>query len=422
MNTATITNMGNNIAIQPKGQQQTPMQSKQIFGHFFGQILSNQQVQKPVVQIPDESQQNIRQELLSILGAESLEQVGNILGSKELSVNPKELKDLLNKLSDEETDINDELTESNVWDLLAGINEQASQLINAIVQSLNGQGPATPVEARQAVQLLKVVQLIGKKSDLTLKQESRLFDMSRLVDDLKEMISKEVNTVIPTKGKQKLLFETTSQISGVSESFSKPASNHLTLDQAMKPVVIKQVTSPTETVVEVKEVTSNIQGQPSTIVQTKVETVSVTLPTEKPAQSEELVKELQKAMNRAQFGQAGGANRLVIKLYPEHLGTIRIELIQKDGMLTARMLASTALGKEMLDSQSGQLKQGLMNQNIQVERLEITQALQDTSRQDRNQAFNESFKQQQQQQQQESKQDEKEDLSTFEDFLKEMED
>ena len=69
-------------------------------------------MQKPVVQIPDESQQNIVQELLSILGAESLEQVENILGSKELSVNPKELKDLLNKLLDEETDINDELTES----------------------------------------------------------------------------------------------------------------------------------------------------------------------------------------------------------------------------------------------------------------------------------------------------------------------
>ena len=167
------------------------------------------------------------QELLSILGAESLEQVENILGSKELSVNPKELKDLLNKLSDEETDINDELTESNVWDLLAGINEQASQLTNAIVQSLNGQGPASPVEAKQAVQLLKVVQLIGKKSDLTLKQESTLFDMSRLVDDLKEMISKEVNTVIPTKGKQKLLFETTSQISGVSENFSKPLQTSL---------------------------------------------------------------------------------------------------------------------------------------------------------------------------------------------------
>ena len=347
MNIATITNTGN-IAIQPKGQQQTPMQSKQIFGHVFGQILSNQQVQKPVVQIPDESQQNIIQELLSILGAESLEQVENILGSKELSVNTKELKGLLNKLLDEETDINDELTESNVWDLLAGINEQASQLSNTIVQSLYGQGPATPVEAKQAVQLLKVVQLIGKKSDLTLKQESTLFDISRLVDDLKKMISKEVNTVISTKGKQKLLFETTSQISGVSENFSKPATNHLTLDQSMKQVVIKQVTSPTETVVEVKEVTSNIQGQSSTIVQTKVEAVSVTLPTEKPAQSEELVKELQKAMNRAQFGQAGGANRLVIKLYPEHLGTIRIELIQKDGMLTARMLASTALGKEML--------------------------------------------------------------------------
>ena len=63
-------------------------------------------------------------------------------------------------------------------------------------------------------------------------------------------------------------------------------------------------------------------------------------------------------MNRVQFGQAGGANRLVLKLFPEHLGTIRIELIQKDGMLTARILASTALGKEMLDSNSSQLRQG----------------------------------------------------------------
>jgi flagellar hook-length control protein FliK len=193
----------------------------------------------------------------------------------------------------------------------------------------------------------------------------------------------------------------------------------------MKPVVqhviVKQVTSPTEPVMETKEITTNVQGQASNIVQTKVETITVTLPTEKPAQSEEFVKELQKVMNRVQFGQVGGANRLVIKLYPEQLGTIRIELIQKNGMLTTKMLASTALGKDMLDSHSNQLRQGFVNQNIQVDKLEITQALQDSSRQERNQSFQESFRQQQQQENQENSKDDTEKTSTFGDFLIEME-
>ncbi|WP_391121257.1 flagellar hook-length control protein FliK [Psychrobacillus sp. L3] len=405
MNIAAVVNMKNSIAVQPKEQALT--QNNQKFGNVFGQLLLNQQVQQLVPSNPIESQKNLTQELSSILNADSLEEVETLIGLEELTVKPKELKELLNKLSGEKTDTDDDLRESNVWDLLAGINEQASQLRDAILQSFNGQGTATPVEAKEAVQLLKVVQLIGKKSDLTLKQESTLFDINQLVDDLKEAVSKNAST---------------SESNQVLTNAIKP----LTLDQAMKPiiqqVIIKQVTSPTETVTETKEVTTNVQGQTSTIVQAKVENVSITLPTEKPAQSEEFMKELQKVMNRVQFGQVGGANRLVVKLYPEHLGTIRIELIQKDGMLTTKMLASTALGKEMLDSHSNQLKQSLVNQNIQLDKFEITQALQDSSRQERNQTFQDSFRQQQQQQeQQENSKDNTEEPTSFEDFLKEME-
>ncbi|WP_391208661.1 flagellar hook-length control protein FliK [Psychrobacillus sp. L4] len=407
MNIATVVHMGNNIVNQPPEQQQVATQNNQQFGNIFGKLLLNQQAQQIVTSNPIESQQNLTQGLASILNADSLEEVETLLGSKELTVIPKELKELLNKLSGEKTDTDDDPRESNIWDLLAGINEQASQLTDEILKSLNGQGSVTPVEAKEAVQLLKVVQLIGKKSDLTLKKESTLFDINQLVDDLKEAVSKKV----PTSESDQAL-----------SNITKP----LTLDQAMKPIVqhviIKQVTSPTETVTETKEVTTNVQGQTSTIVQAKVENVSITLPTEKPAQSEEFMKELQKVMNRVQFGQAGGANRLVVKLYPEHLGTIRIELIQKDGMLTTKMLASTALGKEMLDTHSNQLKQGLVNQNIQLDKLEITQALQDSSRQERNQTFQESFRQQQQQQEhKENSKDDTEEPSTFGDLLKEME-
>ncbi|MFJ5769977.1 flagellar hook-length control protein FliK [Psychrobacillus sp. NPDC093180] len=397
MNLATIVNMGNNIALPAKGQQLSP-QSNQIFGNVFGQILSNQQLQPTVDTMLKIPEQDVTQDILSILNTASLEELQTLLGSKELEVNPKQLKELLSKLLGEDIDPVEEMTESNVWDILAGIQQQASKLTDAITLSLNGQGSASPAEAKQAVQLLKIAQLIGNKSDLNLKQESTLFDLKQLLENVKES-----TTEITVTGNQK-----PDMMQG--------------LKQVTQQVIVRQVTNqvPNETIVEMKEETTNIQSQSSTMVQTKVETVSITLPTEKPAQSEEFLKELQKVMNRVQFGQTGGANRLVIKVYPEQLGTIRIELVQKDGILTAKMLASTALGKELLDSNSNHLKQSLVNQNIQIDKLEITQALQDTNRQERNQSFQESFKQQQQQQQEESN-EKPEDQSSFEEFLKEME-
>lgn len=66
---------------------------------------------------------------------------------------------------------------------------------------------------------------------------------------------------------------------------------------------------------------------------------------------------------------------MFLRLNPENLGSLRIELIQKDSQLTARILTSTGAAKEMLDSQVNGLKQALHSQNIQVERIEISQQL-----------------------------------------------
>ena len=82
------------------------------------------------------------------------------------------------------------------------------------------------------------------------------------------------------------------------------------------------------------------------------------------ARNEALIKEMQTIFKRSNFGQTGGTNRLLIKLYPEHLGQVRIELLQVNGIMTARILASTALGKEMLDSQLHQLRSAFLQQNL----------------------------------------------------------
>lgn len=390
-----------NAAIQTSSKIQTTMNNSQKFGSVFGQILSNSQVQ-PIVTEQVNPVGNVLQDLLAILNATSIEELESVLGTEDLTVNPKELKGLLDKLlgTDSDVNMNEEIQQSNVWDLLAGINEQATKLTDAIISSLNGQGPSTPTDAKQAIEFLKTVQLIGNKSDLTIKEESTLFDMKQLLENVKEAVSK-----LPT-----------------SETFS--SSQLLKQPIIHTQMVVKQTahTLQTEVVTETKEITSNVQGSTTTVIQTKVESVSLTLPTEKAGQSEEFIKELQKVMNRVQFGQTGGVNRLVLKLFPEHLGTIRIELIQKDGMLTARILASTALGKEMLDSNSSQLRQGFAGQNIQLEKLEISQALQDSVRQEKQQNFQQSFKQQQQEQSNEETNTESQETPiSFDDFLTDME-
>lgn len=396
-----------NATTQPNSKMQTSMDSSQKFGSVFGQILSNSQIQ-PVTTPQANSEEDVLQDLLAILNATSLEELESLVGSEELTVSTKELKGLLEKLLAGETNqslVNtnpsEELIESNVWDVLAGINEQATKIVEAIISSLNGQGPSNPTDAKQAIELLKTVQLIGNKSDLTIKEESTLFDIKQLLENVKETLGKNYTN------------ETTSKSQILNQSIVQTKVLVKQVSQLIKPEVV---------VTETKETTTNVQASTTTVIQTKVESVSMTLPTEKAAQSEEFIKELQKVMNRVQFGQAGGANRLVLKLFPEQLGTIRIELIQKDGMLTAKLLASTALGKEMLDSNSSQLRQGFAGQNIQLEKLEITQALQESTRQEKNQDFQQSFKQQQEEQdQQENSNDQLEEQFSFEDYLQEME-
>ena len=418
-----------NAAIQTSSKIQTTMNNSQKFGSVFGQILSNSQVQ-PIVTEQGNPVGNVLQDLLAILNATSLEELESVLGSEDLTVNPKELKGLLDKLlgTDSDVNTNEEIQQSNVWDLLAGINEQVTKLTDAIISSLNGQGPSTPTDAKQAIEFLKTAQLIGNKSDLTIKEESTLFDMKQLLENVKEAVGVNVKSNIEMKSKlnEPLPLQTGNQFytqSNVAKQTTVPVTTVEVSKTIAQAITTQSTTSPnTESAIETKEITTNVQGSTTTVVQTKVESVSLTLPTEKAGQSEEFIKELQKVMNRVQFGQTGGVNRLVLKLFPEHLGTIRIELIQKDGMLTARILASTALGKEMLDSNSSQLRQGFAGQNIQLEKLEISQALQDSVRQEKQQNFQQSFKQQQQEQSNEETNTESQETPiSFDDFLTDME-
>jgi flagellar hook-length control protein FliK len=118
--------------------------------------------------------------------------------------------------------------------------------------------------------------------------------------------------------------------------------------------------------------------------------------------TDQLIQQFESILSKSQLMTSGGNQKLFIKLYPEHLGALRVELIQKDSTLIAKFMTSTATAKDLLESQIQSLKQAFGLQNIQVERIEISQQLNQQER-----YFNRDSQQQQEQRQQREQEEQK---------------
>jgi len=375
------------------------------FGSVFGQVLSSSTQSN---QSSQATPTNELADLQQVLNADSLEEVLDLLGiphddgllmlqlgeeGKAVAVDEMlDLENILNALGIDEEQLQkivqqllgEEKEASDVWELLSLVDAQAPVLQSQIGVALQGESQVTPKETTQLLQVLKLAQLVGQKTDLTASQENLLTTVKSLLTSLQTQV--ETIQVTTTK-----------------------STGTLSLQGFQQVIQQVQVTKQSET-------SSNEMVTPQT-VQTKPDTFQVTLPTAKPAQSEALLKEMQAIINRAQISNAQGITRLTIKLYPENLGTVRIELVQNDGVLTARLLASTAHGRELLDSQAHQLKQAFVQQNIQVDRLDIAQSLQDADRQQRDQNFFNNFFRQQQDEEQQQKNEDDDEEKSFSDYL-----
>jgi flagellar hook-length control protein FliK len=128
---------------------------------------------------------------------------------------------------------------------------------------------------------------------------------------------------------------------------------------------------------------------------------------EKPVSAEQLMKQFESILSKSQFINSGGTQKLFIKLFPEHLGSIRIELFQKDQTMMARIITSSGTAKDTLESQIHGLKQAFAAQNISVERIEISQQ---TTQQER---FLNRDSQQQHRQPDRQEQEKKEEKAEF---------
>ena len=141
---------------------------------------------------------------------------------------------------------------------------------------------------------------------------------------------------------------------------------------------------------------------------TKAEQFMLTMNSpERPVSPEQLMKQFESILSKSHFMNSGGTQKLFIKLFPEHLGSIRIELFQKDQTMMARIITTSGTAKETLESQINGLKQAFAAQNLSVERIEVTQ------QQAQQERFMNRDSQQQERQPDRGKQEKKEEKGDF---------
>lgn len=403
------------------------------FGSVFSSIAGNGPlavvpVKEPTVSgITDES-------IMGIFSATSVEELGTAikdltdvetnldsisnLGNLEelaslLNLEPKQLVESLLKLLGK-TDLNEEelsavANTNDFWTVLNAIDKVALQFFNQLTDALEGKGELSKQQAVELLTLLKTVELAAPKTDLLMKQEQQVFTLQGYLATAGEQWGKALNSSGSAKNGIAQLMDSKNII-----RFVVPAEAGRTMTDDGTTEKGSESLSAT---VNTKDASQQVAGSAfGNVVTAKGELTLTEVENRTNARNEALIKEMQTIFKRSNFGQADGTSRLLIKLYPEHLGQVRIELLQVNGIMTARILASTALGKEMLDSQLHQLRSAFLQQNLQVERIDVSQMLQDTAKNDRDQAFNQHFRKEGQETDEQHEQNDEEEM-TFQEYM-----
>jgi len=277
----------------------------------------------------------------------------------QLNLSSKELLELLSKLhgqlSSNEMDdtIQGKATSENMLTEM-NLEEMLAQLIEAIL-SLQVQNLTVKPDKdfSQAMKILKLFELLSANKD-SLGNQNKLLEFMRMMNEKLEMVLNQSSSPNRQDFLQKTFNSLLDEMNGESPVQADNAGEK-----------IAKVINKTDT---------SHQGFMQFQQMSRPEQLTLlTNHSNKTVSAEELIKQFENILARSQFTKVGGTQRLFIKLNPEHLGALRVELIQKDSAIIARILTTTSVAKEMMESHLNGLKQAFSSQNIQLERVEISQ-------------------------------------------------
>lgn len=248
---------------------------------------------------------------------------------------------------------NKDLTDVKLEDLLMVLTQIASLPLEDLKQALNS-------DMKEVIKTIKFLELLSSEKGFN-SEEGRLKDLVQQLTKKLELLAENGTKGTVDTGKQ------ASRLEYLQKTFSVVAAE---LSTHSSKADIKPQVKPVQ--VSLETVNGFIQFQQLS----KAEQLTLTL--SQPGNqttSADLIKQFENILARSQFSNVVGSQKLLIKLNPEHLGALRIELIQRDAGLVAKILTTTKIAKETLESHINGLKHAFGSQNIQVDRVEVSQSM-----------------------------------------------
>lgn len=309
------------------------------------------------------------------------------------------------------------ISKDMVSDLLGLTEDEWKKKLSSLVDELHALLGNNPLQATQLLSIEKSINdgklLQGTAEILTILSKLPKESLKQMNPDLFQFTAKTA-TIVESLAKQMDLSKTDlkylsilkeniqTTISKLEQIVSKDSNDNrkVILQNAFNRILVeKQERVMEPSAIGGKEVVEQpITGQVHLQQVSKVEQLVVHLNKDsKTVDYQQFVKDFTNLLGKSQFIKGVGTNKLLIKLYPEHLGSLRIEILQDKGSLTARMIATSGAAKEILDSQIHQLKQAFIQQNIQVDKIDVIYGETEAQRFDREQPGQQSFKHEQSQ-------------------------
>ncbi|MFS0656020.1 flagellar hook-length control protein FliK [Bacillus sp. 179-C3.3 HS] len=251
------------------------------------------------------------------------------------------------------------------------LNKQPQSVDEKLVQDIQGKG-------QDFIQFLsengadeKLVQQIkeqfftqGSANKLNAMSESERKHFNQLIDHM----------MASAKGSEKewkiSLGELKQLVSPRQEATSaSPSKNTSSLEWLIKKDVVKGQSAVTPASEKTLPLTIMPGHKQLFQIQSAAPVQQAQTPDEKPATVDQQILNTWKQMKFTPFGNANG--RFTVRLNPENLGFITIQLTKQNGMYASKITASTQAAKELLEQHLPQLKQALPNMSVQVDRFHI---------------------------------------------------
>lgn len=323
-----------------------------------------EKVEEVVEDIPDVEE--LSDEELAVL----LETVGNLLNKvmEQFGLNMEELS---TKLEEFGMDVNDLLTTDGLKEFFLQMSgADVSDLV--VDETLNAQLQSFMGEVSEELSILQ---------DFSVDVESVIsnFDVETLVSKITEevevvtdeaFIANEKDVVVSEEGDSNDVVADTSEPE-VTVHISKKQNKTDYSNSQEQTDSNAQYTATQETAVaestDIKQQTS-FENPILNAIQNAVNNVEGTVLSEQPIQQTDVVRQI---VEQVRIHMNQQTTSMELQLYPEHLGRIQINVVAKEGVMTASIVAETEAAKQAIEAGLLNLKEAMEQQDLKVDAIEV---------------------------------------------------